>query len=182
MFLIGRNPDPALTLAGFALAAFYAIPLAAAPPGENEAPADPPESIEYETLSLRGQVVFLAPALERLYGIKSVPEVREHVLALRTADDELFPLVEDIRGRAFRRDKRLRGVDMELLVRRYKGSPHAQVIRVYVLKEGAKFELDYWCEICAIAMYELKACDCCQGDIELRLRKVEEPPAKRKNP
>ena len=36
-----------------------------------------------------------------------------------------------------------------------------------------RLELDYWCDICAIAMYELKECECCQGPIELRRRKTE---------
>ena len=48
-----------------------------------------------------------------------------------------------------------------------------QVIRAYELAKGGKFELDYWCEICAIAMFELKECDCCQGPIELRRQRVQ---------
>ena len=92
---------------------------------------------------------------------------------LETTDGKLFPLAEDIRGRGFRRDERLRGVDLELLVRRYHGAPVIQVIRAYELTKEAKFELDYWCEICAIAMFELKPCDCCQADIELRRRIVD---------
>ena len=54
-------------------------------------------------------------------------------------------------------------------------APLAQIIRVFEVKPDGLYELDYWCEICAIAMYELKDCDCCQGPIELRRRKVKEP-------
>lgn len=134
----------------------------------SESPAD------YQTLSLRGRMVWMAEALERRYGIKSVPEAADRLLAIETRDGELYPLVEDLRGRAFRLDRRLRELpDCELLVRRYTGSPLVQVIRVYSHEEGRKYELDYWCEICAIAMFELKPCDCCQGDIELRKRPVE---------
>ncbi len=95
------------------------------------------------------------------------------VLAFETADGELYPLAEDIRGRGFRRDERLRGIEMELLVRRYHGAPVVQVIRAFERTDHGKLELDYWCEICAIAMFELKPCDCCQGDIELRRRPVD---------
>ena len=126
--------------------------------------------------SLRGRVVYLAEAMERLYGVKSVPEAAERTLALETPAGELVPLVENVRGRAFRVDKRLRALpDVELLVRRHRGSPAAQVIRVYSHERGQRLEIDYWCEICSIAMFELKACDCCQGDIELR-RRPSNPP------
>ncbi len=129
-------------------------------------------SAEYATETIRGRVVWLAEALQRRFGVKTVAEAGERVLALETAEGRLVPLVEDVRGRSFRNDKRLRGIDVELLVKRYDGSPLVQVIKIFQLKKDGKYELDYWCEICAIAMYELKECDCCQGPIELRLRKA----------
>ena len=127
---------------------------------------------KFEVLTLRGRVVWLAEAMTRRHGVKTVPEAAKRVLALETPDGKLFPLAEDIRGRGFRRDERLRKVDLELLVRRYRGAPVIQVIRAFELTKKGKFELDYWCEICSIAMFELKPCDCCQGEIELRRRIV----------
>ena len=135
-------------------------------------PADV-KSPKHETRTLRGRVVWQAEALSRRFGIRSVPEAAERSLVLETPTGELHPLVEDSRGRAFRADERLRGIDLELLVRQYEGSPLVQVIQVYSLKKSGKHEVDYWCDICSIAMYELKACDCCQGPIELRERLVE---------
>ena len=123
----------------------------------------------YSTLSIRGRVVWIGEALQRRFQIKSVPEAEQRVLVLESPQGEIFPLVEDNRGRSFRLDPRLRNIDVELLVRRYEGSPMVQVIRIFFLKNGQKHEMDYWCEICAIAMFELKECDCCQGPIELRL-------------
>lgn len=139
-------------------------------------PTDTPPSakLKYANHTLRGRVVWTSDALSRRFGVKSVPEAAERQLALETAEGEIHPLVEDYRGRAFRADERLRGVDVELLVRKYEGSPLVQVIQVYFIKKGRKYEVDYWCDICSIAMYELKACDCCQGPIELRQRPVEE--------
>lgn len=126
----------------------------------------------FELQTHRGKVVYLAEALQRLHGIKSVDEAKDRTLAVETADGTLIPLVEDVRGRAFRADKRLREMEVELLLRKFKGSPAGQVIRVYELTKDGKFEIDYWCEICSIAMYELKICECCQGEIELRRTKV----------
>lgn len=137
------------------------------------ATADEPQA-EFELDTIRGRVVFLAEALDQRLGVPSVPEAKERILALETGDGELIPLVEDVRGRAFRRDKRLRKPEVELLVRRYKRSPTAQIIRVFEVAKDGCYEIDYWCEICAIAMYELKECECCQGPIELRRRKTEE--------
>ncbi len=135
----------------------------------EEKPAAP----KFTTETLRGKVVFLAEALEKKYGVKSVTEAKEASLALQDDAGKLDPLVEDVRGRAFRVDKRLRDIKVELLVRRYVDSPAVQIVGVYELAKDGRYEIDYWCSVCAIAMYELKQCECCQGDIELRKRKVE---------
>lgn len=138
------------------------------PPGTTSSQATP--AAEHTMRRLRGRVVWLHEALKRRYGISTVPEAGKRILALETPQGQLFPIVEDIRGRAFRKDSRLRQLDTELLVRQHKGSPMVQIIRVYAYQKGQRQEVDYWCEICAIAMYELKPCDCCQGQIELRQR------------
>ncbi len=127
----------------------------------------------YVTKTLRGHVVWLSEAMTRLHGVKAVPEARDRMLALETDDGQLHPIVEDIRGRAFRRDERLRKMKVELLVRQYRGAPLVQIVRVYELTEDGRFEVDYWCEICSIAMFELKECECCQGPIELRRQRVD---------
>lgn len=127
---------------------------------------------KFETLTLRGKVRFLGPALEENFEVETVAESAERQIVLETTEGELVPIVEDIRGRAFRADDRLMGIDVELLVRRYKKSPFVQVIRLYQVKKDGLYVLDYWCDVCAIAMYELKPCDCCQAPNRLRERKV----------
>ncbi len=131
---------------------------------------DPPA---FKTEIIQGRVVFLAEALERKFGIQSAEEARERVLAIETRDGKLVPLVEDSRGRAFRVDKRLRNMDLELSLRRHEGSPAVQVIRVCELAKDGKYEIDYWCDICSIVMFELKECECCQEPNVLRRRKLE---------
>jgi hypothetical protein len=123
--------------------------------------------------TLRGRVVFLAEAMEERTGAASVPEAKERVLALQTQGGELIPLLEDVRARAFRRDQRLRELQVELLVRRYRGWPLAQIIRVFAVRADGLYEVDYWCEVCSIVMFEQKDCECCQEPNELRLRKIE---------
>ena len=133
---------------------------------------------EYRTESLRGQVVWLADALERRFNVKTVPEVKEHVLALETKEGRVFPIVEDLRGHSFRTDERLRVMPVELLVRRYRGSSLVQVIRIYEIKDDAKYLVDYWCDVCSIVMFETGPCECCQDHNRLRKRLLD----KRGNP
>lgn len=135
---------------------------------EPNAPAETKFALE----SLQGRVVWSAEAMARLHGAQSADDAQQRTLALETRDGRLHPLLEDVRGRAFRADARLRRMEVELLVRRYPRTPIVQVVNVYELTAEGKFEIDYWCEVCAIAMFELKACECCQGDIELRRRRV----------
>ena len=124
--------------------------------------------------SVRGRVAWLADAVDQQLDIKLVPESRERTLALVTSDGRILPLLEDVRGRSFRLDKRLRERDVELVVRRYQRTPALQVLRIYGFNpQGQKVELVYWCAVCNITMLELKACDCCQGPVELQERAVE---------
>ena len=148
-----------------------AAPTAAAlPPARSAdgAPAVPAYRIE----TLRGRVVWMASALRRRFGIESDEDAAESTAALEATDGILYPLVKDFHGRGFWLDPRLRDIDVEIAARRYDKSPAVQIVRWYAIKEGRKYEVDYWCDVCAIPMYELKACECCQGETRLRERLV----------
>lgn len=140
---------------------------AAAPPAKT--PAAP-----YTTETLRGKVVWLDEALKRRYGVTTEPDAAETAVVLEMADGTLLPIVPDVRGRSFAVDERLRGVEYELLVRRYSKAPMIQVIRVRRPTADGFVEVDYWCDICAIPMYIRKPCECCQGETRLRERPLAE--------
>ena len=162
----------------FVVALAYVGCWAAAPSRDKstvaKADADKPDRPAYTTLSLRGKVVFTAEALKRRFGIKPEVSLAESSVCLETTGGELVPIVPDTRGKAFMVDERLRKMDVELLLRRYQGSPYVQTIRVYHVKPDGKYGVDYWCEKCAISMAILKECECCQGPSELRERKADE--------
>lgn len=167
------------SLCGLVFAAMAGTCAAGATAAEGTTPPaadDVAPSVSFQTRSLIGQVVWLAEALRTRYGIESDADSAESQTVLVTAKGELWPLVKEFRGRAFWTDPRLRHRDVELFVRQYAGSDFVQVIRVYSLHEEKKYELDYWCDICAIPMYEVKPCECCQGETRLRERLVEDPP------
>jgi hypothetical protein len=123
-----------------------------------------------------GKVVSLAEALKR-YGIKNYPEESKGQVVLETEKGELLPIVSDWRGRAFYQDERLRERPVDLVVYRRPNIPWVQVLSIYTFDEkGARNITDYWCDICAIPMYEIKECECCQGPTRLRFRPQDLPP------
>jgi hypothetical protein len=116
-----------------------------------------------------GKVVLLREALERR-GISAYDEFEKQVV-LETADNELIPIIPDWRGRAFFQDKRLRDRKVDLVGYRRRGVPYLQILMVFTYnKQGQRRYTDYWCDICAIPMYEIQPCDCCQGPIQLRFQ------------
>jgi hypothetical protein len=130
---------------------------------------------KYTTETVRGRVVWLDEALARLYGVATDAAAAETAVVLETPDGQLLPIIPDLRGRAFAVDSRLRNIDLELLVRRYAGVPMIQTIRVFRRKADGLYEIDYWCDICAISMFILKPCECCQGPTRLREQLIEMP-------
>lgn len=166
-----RISDCGLWNGRVAIAAWLVAAIAAIVFSRHALSAEPPQ---FKLETYRGQVVFLNDALAKRFGIATVPEAVQRTLALQTADGTLVPIVEDVRGRAFRVDERLRKPEVEILVRKYQGVPAVQVIRLFEVTKDGKVELDYWCDVCAISMVELKPCECCQGETILRRRKVEE--------
>jgi hypothetical protein len=137
-------------------------------------PAKPPAPPAHTTEKLRGKVVWQEEALKRHFGVATEPDAAQSAVVLETADGTLFPIVPDTRGRAFALDKRLRDVELVLLVRRYEKAPLVQVIRVMRPTDKGLLEVDYWCDTCAIPMYILKPCECCQGETRLRERPMSE--------
>ncbi|RMF44604.1 MAG: hypothetical protein D6753_02090 [Planctomycetota bacterium] len=140
-------------------------------PGSDDRPS--PSTTTYHTERVEGRVVWAADALHEHFGISTVPEARERVLAIWTDDGDLIPLVENLRGRAFRSDERLRQMDLQLVIRRYEKHPFAQVLRLYQRVDGDLYEVDYWCDVCAIVMFESGPCACCQDPNRLRRRWVD---------
>lgn len=140
-----------------------------ASPSAEPANADATDDSDADKQLFKGKVVLVAQALKRR-GIRTYDELKGQV-ALETDSGELLPIVPDWRGRAFFQDERLRNRKVELIASKRPGLPYLQVIMIFLFDEtGRRCYMDYWCDICSIPMYEIKPCDCCQGDIRLRLQ------------
>jgi len=161
------------TLALFALS----LPLLQAQDKDTPSRSETAEATEpnpvYHNERIRGRVVWLADALKDRFGISTVPESQDRVLAIVTDEGKLIPLVENLRGRAFRKDERLRDRPMEIWVRRYEDQPLVQILRIFEIADEGMLEVDYWCDVCAIVMFETGPCSCCQDHNRLRKREVD---------
>ncbi len=121
-----------------------------------------------------GKVVLAQDALKRR-GIKVADEMKNQAV-LETDNGDLIPIAADWRGRALYQDKRLRDRKVQLIGYRRLGLPYLQVLIIYTFDEKQqRQETDYWCDVCSIPMYEIKECECCQGEIRLRFRNTKLP-------
>ncbi|MBW3541247.1 MAG: hypothetical protein KY476_13345 [Planctomycetes bacterium] len=146
---------------------------AAASPADQNGKGDA-ETVPARRELFRGKVVRLADALKRRK-VTAFSEIEDQVV-LETADGRLIPIVPDWRGRAFFQDQRLRDREVELVGYQPEKTPYLKVLMVFTADEkGERQYTDYWCDICAIPMYEIKPCDCCQGPIRLRFQPRELP-------
>lgn len=151
----------------------------AASADEATSEAKPPDDTSAKKVEPRrelfsGKVVLLQDALKRR-DIKVAEEMKLQAV-LETKSGELIPIAADWRGRAFFQDRKLRDRPVEIVGYRQPGIPYLQALIVYFLnKKGEREEFDYWCDICAIPMYEIKDCECCQGPSRHRYRPAELP-------
>jgi hypothetical protein len=126
--------------------------------------ADSPKAVETPAATLHGKLV------QR----ESQPP------AIETADHKLVALAGDGPTEHVLHDKRLAGMELEILGH-FEGADRFQVDpsythAVHVLKDGKKFMVTYWCEICSIRQYEPGPCWCCQRETHLDLRELDSQP------
>jgi hypothetical protein len=99
--------------------------------------------------------------------------------AIETAEQKLIVLDGDGTTGHVLHDKRLAGQDFEALGH-FTSADHFQVDPAYthalhVLKDGKRFMVTYWCDVCSIRQYEPGPCMCCQRETHLDLRELDDP-------
>lgn len=76
-------------------------------------------------------------------------------------------------------DKRLAGMDLEA-IGHFESPEHFEVDPIhlkalFVHKDGKKYQITYWCDICYIRTYTPGPCWCCQKNTDLDLIEAQEP-------
>jgi hypothetical protein len=93
---------------------------------------------------------------------------------LLTEDGRRIAVDGDEEVRLVLRDKRLSGADFEVMgellpEQRFTAAPiHTRPL--FVHKEGKRFHVTYWCDVCAIRTNSPGICWCCREDTALDLR------------
>lgn len=99
--------------------------------------------------------------------------------ALDPGDHKLISLNGDDATVAVLNDERLAGVDFEAIG--HFESPGHFIIdpitskAMFVLKDGKRLMITYWCDVCYIRTYSPGKCVCCQKWTDLDLRESDEP-------
>jgi hypothetical protein len=94
--------------------------------------------------------------------------------ALTISPNNVVPLEGDESTTGVLHDARLRGEVMEL-VGHFRDPTHFVVDPIhtkamFVLKDGKRLMISYWCEVCSIRTYTPGVCMCCQDETELDLK------------
>jgi len=91
--------------------------------------------------------------------------------AIRSDTDTFYFLPDDHKAQIFR-DSRVREREIEVAGWR-RDANHLEIIRVYSVKEGKRFEIQYFCSVCNIKAFVGGVCWCCQDEFEFREVPVE---------
>jgi hypothetical protein len=73
------------------------------------------------------------------------------------------------------RDARLNGADLEVIGHsaapgKFTVGPFFESKSMFVHKDGKKYTISYWCEVCSIRTYTPGLCMCCRDETELSLQ------------
>ena len=155
------------------LAAILAVALAGTAADDKIQPAgsgDTKGGADLPEVELRGRMVCLPEAMHELYQT-DLPANHAHVPGFRTADGTFYTLLRTKLSEALFVDKRLG--EKELVLRGHV-LPKTQMFEMTGMKSvrnGAIYDLYYYCDVCAIKTLAPGPCMCCQGPVKL----VEKP-------
>ena len=95
--------------------------------------------------------------------------------AVQTADGKLVRLDGEPDSMKVLGDSRLAGADMELTGQsagagHFRVAPFHKAESLLVHKNGKKYTISYWCEVCSIRSYTPGKCACCQAETALSLQ------------
>ena len=86
---------------------------------------------------------------------------------IETAGGKTYTVAGDEFTRAQMADPLLKGRELEL-EGRFAGPGHFEAARIFTVKEGKRFKVTYWCDICSIRTHMPGRCMCCQAPTELQ--------------
>lgn len=88
-------------------------------------------------------------------------------LVVSIAGGKKVTLTGDIFSQGQLRDQRLAGRTWEF-EGVYLPGGEFEIQRLFTIKDGKRYKVTYWCEVCAIRTHEPGRCMCCQDETELQ--------------
>ena len=85
---------------------------------------------------------------------------------IQTSEQKTFTVSGDEYTRGQMADPRLNGREMEL-EGGVTGPGQFEAAHIYTIRDGKRFQVTYWCEICHIRTHMPGRCMCCQGETGL---------------
>jgi hypothetical protein len=120
-------------------------------------------------------------AAVRLFAVERGTTVRGKLIqpaTLLTPDGRRIHLTGDASTEGVMKDARVIGNELEV-IGTFKSPGEFEIGPIhtksmYVLKNGKRLFITYWCEVCSIRTYTPGKCWCCQENTELDLREHQE--------
>jgi hypothetical protein len=84
-----------------------------------------------------------------------------------TAEKKAYTVTGDDFTKAQMGDSRLNGREIEV-GGHFTSATNFEAARLYTLKNGKRYEITYWCDVCSIRTHMPGRCMCCQGPTELQ--------------
>jgi hypothetical protein len=124
-------------------------------------------------IKLTGRVLTLERVL-RDAGVAADADTLKQQVVLKQDDGTVVPLLSNVASRALFLDERLRDRPTKIDALQRPGLPYCEVVLFQVEEDGKMRTPEYWCDVCAISVRYPQICPCCQGDMRLRYKGVEE--------
>ncbi len=158
---------------GGVLALLQAIAVAFASAAEVKTDAPAPTAAPQE-VELRGKAVCLAEEMHRLHGT-DLPTKHEHLYGFQTGDGKYYTLLRTKYSEALFADEQIRARELVLKGRVFPDTQIFEPVTLRSVRNGALYDLVYYCGICEIYAVAPGICECCQGPTEL----IEKPVVKK---
>jgi hypothetical protein len=122
---------------------------------------------------LRGRLVCLAEEMQKVHQA-AVPTEHEHLPGFKTNDGKFYTLLRTKKSEALFLDTRLKERELILLGRVFPNTMLFESFNMRSVKNGAVYEIFYYCDICAIEAVTPEECQCCRQPVVFTERLLQE--------
>lgn len=124
------------------------------------------KELKPEDVMLNGKIVCLSEEMHQQYKFE-LTDNHEHLYGIKSEDGKYYTLLRTSLSEALYLDKRLHKKDLVVKGRVFPMSQLLEVMSFMSIKDGALYEIYYYCDTCYIRTVAPGNCDCCQAPVVL---------------